>query len=338
MGTGRGPFSEAVQMCNPRVYVVDDDLRGFAGDIANRHAAELGQWRMADELSHTACAILAFLTFFRGLRGNGRDGCGVQLSLVEWSRCIGRSRRMVQYAFRELEHRGFIFRRRRFAKLKDPWTDERGRTHTEADIRYAVYLTQFGARRIERRGETRVEKVIAGSRRLTLTVCGLVESLLTELREILKAIAPRVTDAADHCTPSSEAGRSPVSDEACGALPSGSPTFSRGRAPQDRVDKLRDRPHDARKRAKGFAGTEGLSDGPRLRGANWVLEEAEACWREGRTTAALWQPERWAKAGAEERKHLVQSFAPIALELAKFITAAAARRRGEIELYEREAF
>jgi hypothetical protein len=327
-------------MSNPAVYVVDSDVTAVEG-LVTRHAAELDRWRLSDELSPTACAVLALLSMFRGLR-SGPDGCGVQLSLATWSRVLGRSRRMVQYAFDELRERGFIRRHRRFVKLSDVWTDAKGRTHTEADVRYCVYLTSYGARRIERRGETRAVKVVAGKGRVrVLSVCGVVGALLETLRPILKLIGPRVTDPVRHCTPSVRCrpgsapdGRSAPTGaqktEARGASPPGPRDFQSGDEPFPDFD---------RSSGTELVENDDVPTGSRgTRGFRTFADEVQRCRREGITTAQLWKPEEWAIATPAERAWLQRQFQPIASAIARDIRVALLRARFERIQYLREAF
>jgi hypothetical protein len=344
-------------MCNPAVYVVDSDVTAVEG-LATRHAAELEQWSNRDELSPTACAVLVFLSMFRGLRG-GDDGCGVQLSLATWSHVLGRSRRMVQYAFDELRDRGFILRHRRFVKLDDVWTDDKGRTHTEADVRSVVYLTKLGALRIERRGETRKLKVKAGKGLMrVLTVSGAVGALLETLRPILKSISLRVTDAVSHCTPSvrcrpgsapssAEAPIGPKKQKPGGASPSGPRAFKVGTDPFPDFDRSsgselveNDSSPDERARlirearAAVREATGSIGGSPR----RTFADEVQRCRRDGITTAQLWKPEEWALATPAERAWLLRQFQPIRAAIARDIRVAMLRARFERILYLREAF
>lgn len=337
--SGGGPRLKPEQMQNPRLYVVDSDVKEVR-DLVERHAGELARWRFRDELPPTACAILAFCSYFRGLR-SGRDGCGIQLSLSTWSSVLGRSRRMVQYAFDELVARGFIFRRRRYVKLKDGWTDAKGRKHEEADVRYCVYLTALGARRIERRGELRDMHVRAkGGPKLILRVVGIVGDLFTTLSRVSKAIAARVTDADERCTPSY--GDALARGSGGGVSPSGPRDFLK--SPLCELEGAVEKPPDGGN-ARSHDGPEG--DGlerfralEALRKAAGRLtfdETVELLWREGRTTAELWQPDLW-RERPDKREWLQKQFRPIAAAMARMIHAGTERAAAERAEYEREAF
>lgn len=234
------------QLCNPCSYVVDADLAGVRG-LALANAAELEQWRMRDELSPTACAIVALLLFFRGLRG-GNEGCGLQVSLARWAQVLGKSRRMVCYALDELAARGFISRRRRWVRV-EPWeaAPRKGKTsghvYEKADVIYATYLTRYGAGRLERRGETRALRVITGhGRSRVLSVCGVMARLAAEFGPKIRLIAARVTDAANRCTPTAVTNPNGYlsEQESKGSTPRGDASIPGGTAPPSAAPRLYD--------------------------------------------------------------------------------------------------
>jgi hypothetical protein len=189
---------ELERYVNKSVYVVDEDLVGLE-DVVDQHGAELAQWRVAEELGPCTLALCAVALYFRGLRG-GRDGCGLQLSVAAWARVLGRSERAVQYAIRAGVERGFLAWRHRFVPWA--WVDDAGIRRQRVQVCSALYLTAYGARRLERRGETRRQWVRWGSTRAGLVVVGVAEKLLATLRSKIRTIALRVTDAQERCTPS----------------------------------------------------------------------------------------------------------------------------------------
>lgn len=319
-------------MFRPSTYVVDADVADFPADLAQVHAAELEQWRLRDELTPTALGVIAVLTVFRGMR-TGRDGCGLQLTVGCWQRLLGRSERQVQYAFDELQACGFIFRRRRYVELPEVWTDEgtkhRGpKTHATADVPYVTYLTELGARRIERRGETRQLTVVVGRGLVrVLRASGVVGNLLKDFGRNLRVIAKRVTDAAIRCTPSSlpshlrssnrrsarpdgnGAGCAPPLPRA-GAPPGGLAGELPGTFPNPTTP-----PHAA---ASGPYGGKSAA-------TRWVQQLEELWSRRVVVAGAAW-PEAWAVADEVGRKWLTKEFS-------SFKPVLEARLRAELRLH-----
>lgn len=319
-----GPRLDPHQLWNPCTYVTDADLRALPGGLVDRHRAELEQWRLADELSPTALALVALLLPFRGLR-HGLDGCGVQATVAELSRLTGRSERMVQYALDELQAGGWIRRRRRFVKVD--WVDARGVEHAQADVVWATYLTLYGARRLERRGETRRFRVVAGRGRVqVLHACGVVGSLFEALTQILRTLARRCASIPDSCTPSfGEQQDQESSNTAVGnsSVESASRTGSqRATSPPSAADEpsaLRPPPPPPSGRAGGLIRREANH----AAAAAFVAEELERLWsRRALTPATAW-PDLWRRADERQRKWLEQRFRPYRAVLAARIRAAA---------------
>jgi hypothetical protein len=194
-----GPGLKPEQRSNPTSYVTARDLRESPVDLVDTHAGELLQWRRRDELSPTALCIAGVLLVFRGLRG-GRDGCGVQMNVDDWAELLGRSRRMVQYAFAQLELLGWVWRRRRFVKVD--WEDEAGNKFKRADVWGVAYLSTKGAVQLQRRGETKRLVSRRGATRRLLMHEGLVGSLMKAFSSEIRAIARRFADVPKHCAPS----------------------------------------------------------------------------------------------------------------------------------------
>lgn len=296
------PELEPIEMANPSVYIVDEDLGGVR-DVVDRNYGEFRQWRMRDELSPTACAILAIHSIFRGLRG-GRDGCGMQVSNACWVRVLGRSERQVNYAFAELRERGLVVRRARYVDRPDGWADgtrdRTGRLHLwkRAEVYSASYLTPLGARRIERRGETRRLTVTAGGHglRRVLVAVGVVGNLLKQLAQRIRVIALRVTDAEKNCDPSSELNQRRTTYR------SGDPELVENRGLEPPA--MASAHTDARRR--------GISDGGSFhdRAATAFNAEVERLWSKRLMTAATAYPDLWARADAERRRRLDEEFAP----------------------------
>lgn len=198
-GVSSGPGLKLSQRCDSNVYVVGlDVLDQVPPGLMQRHAGELAQWRIRDELSPTALGIVAVLSLYRGLKA-GPDGCGLQVSVEAWCTVLGRSRRQVCQAFDELKAAGWIKRFRRLVKVD--WTDELGRRHQRADVHAVTYLTLYGFRRISRRGETRRLVVRDGTERRSLEAAGVVGTLLVALSRKLTVLARRITDALKSRTP-----------------------------------------------------------------------------------------------------------------------------------------
>lgn len=306
------------QLSNPSTYVVDADVVKVR-DLVDTHAGEFEQWRMRDEMTPTACGILAVLSVFRGLRG-GVEGCGVQWSIWTWMAVLGRSERMVQYAFDELAALGYVSRYRRYVKV-DPWTDAQGREHHHADIHAATYLTRLGAVRIERRGETRDLKVRDGSgHTLVLRAAGVVGDLLKTLKPILRTVGRRVTDAANRCTPS-------LTATAKGVQAAPSQVFLSERS----LDHDRSSESEPVENGTGTAERHSRIPLVGVAGPDGMGAEIERCWRYRLTTAGQWRPEHWENADERERAFLTEQFKPIRSAIARRIAdeanAAAAAER-----------
>jgi hypothetical protein len=208
------------QLRRHAVHVIPEDLAeitrlfalksGEAADVAgglvDRHIDELHKWRFDDELSPTALAIVAVLSVFRGLRG-GERGCGIQAPVESWAKLLGRSVRMVSYAFAELDERDWVKRHRRLVEVK--WTHrwvakgvEKIRVHERADIYAVAYLSTKAMHQIRRRGETKKLELKDGKRRWVLYAAGIVGGLLRKLSGNLRTIARRVAEVRTRCTPS----------------------------------------------------------------------------------------------------------------------------------------
>lgn len=227
-----------------RLEAVDDKAPG----LVQRHLGQLLQWRLDDELSPTALAIVAVLSVYRGLRG-GEKGCGVQAPIEAWAALLGRSVRMVSYAFAQLAERGFVVRHRRLVNVK--WVHrwkahgkEHVRQHERADIYAVAYLSREGYQRIARRGELRRAVLRDGKKKRVLFAAGILGGLLKTLSSNLKVIALRVAGVKERCTPSfgvetreateRKTKEGPVGPPQDGALPDGRERSKRsGAAPPD---------------------------------------------------------------------------------------------------------
>lgn len=208
------------QLRRQHVHVIPEDLaeitrlfekrssraEDVAGGLVERHIDELRKWRFDDELSPTALAIVAVLSVFRGLRG-GERGCGIQAPVEAWAKLLGRSIRMVSYAFAELELRDWVKRHRRLVEVK--WTHQwtangvkKIRVHERADIYAVAYLSTRACHQIRRRGEAKRLEVKDGKRRWVLYAAGIVGGLLRKLSGNLRVIARRVAEVRNRCTPS----------------------------------------------------------------------------------------------------------------------------------------
>jgi hypothetical protein len=267
--------------------------------------------------------VLALLQPFRGLR-DGVDGCGLQLTLATWSRLLGRCRRMVQYAFDELAARGFIRRHRRYvARAWSEWRrDKKTRElelveHQTVDIPYAVYLTRYGARRLERRGETRQLTVIAGQGRVrVLRATGLVGNLLATLGQILKTLALRLSEPAETLHPSRYSTGSSRSPIVSAAPPFGRKSVSgpHGPAPPTTAQPVPD------SALHGHLGGEG-----HRRAAQAWREQLDELWRRGAGSAAAAWPDLWSIAGDDYRRQLVEQFEPYRRAITRRIQEGYAR-------------